>query len=306
MEVVYERCCGLDVHKKIIVACIITSEKKEIRTFGTLTEELMKLVDWIKDEQCQCVAMESTGVYWKPIYNLLELSEVKSLVVNAQHMKAVPGRKTDVKDSEWIADLLKHGLLTGSYIPCREQRETKEKVRYRRSLVEERARELNRIQKVFEGANIKLSSVVSNINGASAKQIIRLLLEKTPEVEELKLLMHGNMKSSAEDIKKALTGLINDHQKSMISMMLRHIEYLDMEIARLDEEIREKMKPVLKQIEQIDGILGVGERSAQTIIAEIGTDMSVFPTDAHLCSWAGMCPGNNESAGKKKDFCNQR
>jgi len=177
MEVIYERCCGLDVHKDKIVACIRAGNRKETRTFGTVTEDLLLLIDWIKSEGCQMVAMESTGSYWKPVYNLLEMEGIPAMVVNAQHIKAVPGRKTDVTDSEWIADLLKHGLLKGSYIPSREQRELKELVRYRRSMIDERARELNRLQKVLEGANIKLGSVVSDINGVSARQMLMSMIQ---------------------------------------------------------------------------------------------------------------------------------
>lgn len=183
MNVIYERCCGMDVHKNSIVACLLTGKKKEIRSFSTMTSSLLSLVDWLKSVNCQCVAMEATGSYWKPIYNLLEMEAMPALVVNAQHIKAVPGRKTDIKDSEWIADLLRHGLLNGSFIPKREQRELKELVRYRRSMVQERARELNRIQNVLEGANIKLASVVSEINGKSSRRMLDMLIDGCTDVK---------------------------------------------------------------------------------------------------------------------------
>lgn len=300
MEVVYERCCGMDVHKDIIVACIISGEKREIRSYATVTEALIELVDWLKEEGCQAAAMESTGPYWKPIYNLLELEGMDVLVVNAQHIKAVPGRKTDVKDSEWIADLLRHGLLKGSYIPNRDQRELRELIRYRRSIIEERARELNRVQKILEGANIKLSSVVSRIDGVSSRAMIESLIEGKEDVNAIASLARGRMKGKTEDLQKALRGLMGSHQRMILEEMLRHIDYLDATICRLDEEVKERMRPFESEVVNLDAIAGVGERSAQTIIAEIGTDMSVFPTENHLASWAGMCPGNNESAGKKK------
>jgi transposase len=300
MEVVYERCCGMDVHKDKIVACVMVGRKRETRTFGTMTDDLLQLIDWIKEQKCECVAMESTGVYWKPIYNLLELEEIKTLVVNAQHIKAVPGRKTDVKDSEWIADLLQHGLLKGSFIQNRGQRELKELVRYRRSMIEERAREVNRIQKVLEGANIKLSSVASDILGVSGKLILQSLAQGIEDPKKLIVHAKGAMKNKAAELERSLKGLIGEHQKMMISTQLRHIEYLDGILAQLDMEVKQRIHPFEEQVALLDSITGVGRRSAETIIAEIGIDMSVFPSAAHLSSWAGMCPGNNESAGKKK------
>ncbi|OAO79798.1 Mobile element protein [Anoxybacillus flavithermus] len=299
MRVLYERCCGLDVHKQSITACALTPEGKEIRTFGTLTDDLEELVDWLKEKKVTHVAMESTGVYWEPVYNLLEAEPVEVLVVNAQHIKAVPGRKTDVKDAEWIADLLRHGLLKGSYIPHRAQRELRELVRYRRSLIEERARELNRIQKVLEGANIKLSSVVSDINGMSARLIIRALIEGKDDPAALAQLAKGRLKQKTEELRRALKGVMGPHQRMMLAEQWRHVEYLDEAIARLDREIEERTSPFHEALELIDTIPGVGRQSAEQIAAEIGTDMSRFPTAAHLASWAGMAPGNHESAGKR-------
>lgn len=300
MNVIYERCCGMDVHKNTIVACLITGKKKETRSYSTMTSSLLELIDWLKSFDCQCVALEATGAYWKPIYNLLEMEGIHTLVVNAQHIKAVPGRKTDVKDSEWIANLLRHGLLNGSSIPKREQRELKELVRYRRSMVQERARELNRIQKVLEGANIKLASVVSDIDGKSSRRMLEMLISGCTDVEAMadKALMQ--MRKKIPQIQEALRGFIGDHQRLMLRMMFQHIDTLETQVLLLDQEIQEKMKPVKEQVSLDDSIPGVGERSAQIIIAEIGTNMNQFPSAAHLASWAGLCPGNNESAGKRK------
>lgn len=300
MDVLYERCCGLDVHKKTVTACIITPDGKEIRTFGTMTDEIVALVEWIKSKGCSHVAMESTGVYWKPIYNLLEFEGIDTLVVNAKHIKAVPGRKTDVKDAEWIADLLRHGLLKGSYIPSRDQRELRELVRYRKKLIEERAREVNRMQKVLEGANIKLSSVVTDIMGVSGRSMIEAIIEGVEDPEVLSKLARGRMKKKKEDLVRALQGLVGPHQKLLLSAQLQHIDFLDQQISQLDQEIERRMRPFEEDLELLDTIHGVGRRSAESIIAEIGTDMDRFPTDAHISSWAGMAPGNNESAGKRK------
>ncbi len=300
MDLVYSHVCGLDVHKKNVVACIITPEGKEIRTFSTMTDDLIALKEFIKAKGCSVVAMESTGSYWKPIYNLLELESIKILLVNAKHIKNVPGRKTDVKDAEWIASLLQHGLLQGSFVPDREQRELRELVRYRKSLIEEKSRELNRIQKVLEGANIKLSSVVSDINGASSRSILEAIINGEENPEILAELSQGKLKNKMDELKRALKGLINHHQRMLLEIQLRHIDYLDEEIAKLDEEIKNRMLPFEKDLALLDTIPGVGRRTAEQIIAEIGTNMEQFPSAAHLCSWAGLCPGHNESAGKQK------
>lgn len=255
MKILYERCCGIDVHKRIVVACLKCGKKQEIREFGTTTGELRTLTKWLLDKNCQMIAMESTGSYWKPLYNLFELSTLDTMVVNARDMRNVPGRKTDVKDAEWIADLLQHGLLRASYIPPREQRELRELSRYRKSLIEERAREINRLQKMLEGGNIKLASVVSDINGRSARNLLMYLLQHD----------------------KALT-------KDKISGMLHG-------------RLRHKVEAIMKALDEIPGI---GQQSAETILAEIGLDMNRFPTEKHLSNWAGLAPGNNESAGKRR------
>lgn len=300
MEVIYPRCCGLDIHKKTVVACVITPEEKEIRTFSTMTEDILAMVDWIKNKGCTHVAMESTGSYWKPIYNILEIEGLNPMVVNANHIKNVPGRKTDVKDAEWIAGLLQHGLLQGSYIPSREQRELRELIRYRRSLIEERAREINRMQKVLEGANIKLASVTTDILGKSSRAMIEAIINGEENPVVLSELAQKRLKNKKEELKKALNGLIGPHQRLMLKTQLAHIDFLDEQIALLDEEIKRRMFPFEEDLERLDTIPGVGRRTAEHIIAEIGTNMDQFPSAAHLCSWAGVAPGNNESAGKRK------
>jgi transposase len=300
LEIVYQSCCGLDVHKKSIVACIINSKGKQVRTFGTMTNQILDLVSWIKSKECECVAMESTGSYWKPIYNLLELEEIKAIVVNAQHIKSVPGRKTDVKDAEWIANLLRHGLVTGSFIPDRQQRELRELIRYRRSLIEERTREINRIQKVLEGANIKITSVASNIMGVSSKAILKALVEGLDDPKELAQLAQGNLRKKLDELEKSLQGLMGNHQRMLLATQLDHIRFLDDKITSLDKEVADRTIPFEEDLELLDTIPGIARRTAEHIIAEIGTDMDQFPSAAHLASWVGLCPGQNESAGKRK------
>ena len=307
MEKVYDICCGIDVHKKILVACLKNGSKQEIRETGATTKELLELADWLKANGCQMVAMESTGSYWKPLYNVLEMSELPAMVVNAQHMKAVPGRKTDVADSEWIADLVQHGLLRASYIPDKAQRELREMVRYRKSLVEDRTRELNRLQKMLEGANIKLSGTVRDINGMSARNILNYLVTgekfdeaKFDEMYEKKQISHG-LKAPKSQILEDLNGIMTPLQRRVMKELLKHLDELNEHIRNLNDEIDNFMKPEEKEAAQkIQDIPGIGNTSAQVIISVIGTDMSRFPTDRHISSWAGVCPGNNESAGKRR------
>lgn len=300
MKVLYDRCCGLDIHKKLVTACLITPDSRVIKTFGTMTSDLLELVDWLCANGCTHAAMESTGVYWKPIYNLLEESGIQALVVNAQHIKNVPGRKTDVKDAEWIADLLQHGLVRGSYIPDRWQRELRELVRYRRSLIEERARESNRIQKVLEGANIKLGDVASNVLGKSGRSMLDAIVSGVTDPDVLSELVKGRLVPKKEQIAKSLQGLLGKHQRMMLQTQLRHVDFLTIEIDALSREIEEKMHPFDAALEAIDAIPGISRRSAEQILCETGIDMSRFPTAAHFASWAGLCPGNNESAGKRR------
>jgi len=307
MDKVYDKCCGIDVHKKLIVACFKKGNKQEIRDFGATTRELLEMADWLKEGGCEMIAMESTGSYWKPLYNILETCELKAMVVNAHHMKAVPGRKTDVKDAEWIADLLQHGLLTASYIPDKDQRELRELVRYRKSLVGELNRELNRLQKMLEGANIKISGTITNINGKSARNILEHVLtgKQIDSAEydilyEQKVIAH-NLKATKEQIIDDLNGVMSDIQKRMMRVLLNHVDELNTHIKELDNDIDNFMKPDEKKAaEAIRDIPGIGNTSAQAIISVIGTDIGRFPTDSHISSWAGLCPGNNESAHKRK------
>jgi transposase len=300
MEVVYERCAGLDVHRDTVVASVIIPAGRELRTFGTVTDELLALADWLLALGVTHVAMESTGVYWKPIYNLLEGTGLELLVVNARHIKAVPGRKTDVRDAEWIADLLRHGLLRGSFIPDRGQRELRELVRYRRRLIEERAREAERLHKTLEGANIKLGAVASNILGASGRAMLTALVEGRDDPEVLAAMAKGRLRDKHDRLVAALRGLIGPHQRRLLATQLRHIDFLEAEIVGLSSEIEERMRPFAAALALADSIPGVGQRTAEGILAEIGVDMTRFPTSAHLASWARMCPGTDESAGKRK------
>ena len=307
MEQVYDKCCGIDVHKKLIVACFKCGKKQEVREFGATTRELLGLADWLASGGCEMAAMESTASYWKPLYNILESSGLRAMVVNAQHMKAVPGRKTDVKDAEWIADLLQHGLLQASYIPDKDQRELRELVRYRKSLVGERTRELNRLQKMLEGANIKLSGTVSDINGKSARSILEHVLTgecfddaKYEEMYDKKVIAH-NLKATKEQIIDDLNGVMSPLQRKMMRTLLKHLDELNIHIKELDDDIDSFMKPEEKQAAAaIQEVTGIGGTSAQAVISVIGTDMGRFPDDAHIASWAGLCPGDNESAKKRK------
>ena len=292
MERVYDKCCGIDVHKKLIVACFRKGNRQEIRDFGATTRELLEMADWLRDGGCEMIAMESTASYWKPLYNILESSGLNAMVVNARHMKAVPGRKTDVKDAEWIADLLQHGLLQASYIPDKDQRELRELVRYRKSLVGERNRELNRLQKMLEGANIKISGTISDINGKSARNILEHILSgkqiDSAEYDILygqKVIAH-NLKATKEQIIDDLNGVMSDLQKKMMRLLLKHLDELNAIIRELDDDIDNFMKPDEKKAaEVIQDIPGIGNTSAQAIISVIGTDMGRFATDAHISSW---------------------
>jgi transposase len=304
MDVVYERCCGLDVHKKTVVACLIApgpggKAKPEVRTFGTMTDDLLALGDWLAEAGCTHIAMESTGVYWKPVWNLLE-GQFELLLVNAQHIKAVPGRKTDVQDSEWIADLLRHGLLRASFVPDRAQRELRELTRYRASLVRERSREVNRLQKTLEGANIKLAAVATDILGKSGHDILMALAAGATDAAALADLARGKLRTKLPELERALVGRFGAHQRLLVAHQVGHIDYLDEVIAELSARIAERLRPFEDELERLDAITGVGRYTAEVIVAEIGTDMTRFPTDRHLASWAGLCPGNHQSAGKRR------
>jgi len=300
MQAVYERCCGIDVHKKMIVTCLVVGNKQETRTYGTSTEDLRKMAQWLLGNECQIAAMESTGAYWKPVYNVLEVLGIEVIVVNAQHMKAVPGRKTDTKDAAWIADLLKHGLLKASFIPDKEQRELREVSRYRKSLVEERSREINRLEKTLEGANIKLSSVVSDLTGASSRGILHALTGEGLNETNIDKLLYASLREKKAELLKACDGVMTTIQKKLVRAILDHIDDMTKRISDMDDIINGEMKAYEQAIKAIDEIPGVATRSAQVILSEIGLDMNRFPTDAHFASWAGLSPGNNESAGKRK------
>lgn len=304
MEILYPRCCGLDVHKRTVVACVLVTGpegtvQQEVRTFATMTDELLALADWLTVKGVSHVAMESTGVYWKPVYNVLEGNFIL-LLVNAQHIKAVPGRKTDVKDSVWIADLLRHGLLRGSFVPDQGHRELRELTRYRTALVRERASEINRLQKVLEGANIKLAAVASDVLGVSGRQMLEELVEGKADPVALAQLAKGKLREKIPLLERALAGRFGAHHRFLVAQQLAHIDYLDETIGHVSTEVAERMRPLLSLIEWLDAIPGVASRTAEIILAEIGTDMARFPTAGHLASWAGMAPGNHESAGKRR------
>ena len=305
MEVVHRRCCGLDVHKQSVVACVLLSDpsgppQREVRTFGTFTHEVLALADWLAEQQVTHIALESTGVYWKPIWNLLE-DRFALLLVNPRHIKAVPGRKTDVLDAEWLADLLRHGLLKASFVPDRAQRELRELTRYRTSLINERSAAVNRLQKTLEGANIKLASVASDVLGVSSRQMLAAVVDGTTlEASALAELAHGQLRDKVPQLEHALSGRVGPHQRFLLAEQLAHIDALDASLERLSTEIAERMRPFDELIERLDAIPGVGRTIAEVLLAEIGADMTRFPTANHLVSWAGMCPGHNESAGKKR------
>ena len=304
MEVVFERCCGLDIHKQTITACVITpgpggGPRKEVQSFGTYTGELLRLADWLSGQGVTHVAMESTGVYWKPVYNLLE-SSFTLLLVNARHVKAVPGRKTDVNDCAWLADLLRHGLLRASFVPDRPQRELRELTRYRSSLVREHSAEVNRLQKTLEGANIKLASVLSDITGVSGRAMVDALAGGSSDAEALAELAVGKARNNLTKLQQALAGMVGAHQRFLIARQLAHMDFLSATIEELDREVAERMRPFAAALERLDAVPGIGQRTAEVLVAELGTDMGQFPTAAHLASWAGMAPGNNESAGKRR------
>ena len=299
MDIVYERVCGLDIHKDMIAACMIKKGRRERKQFGTMTDDLLQLSAWLIENDCQMTAMESTGSYWKPIYNILEAENVPVIIANAQHIKAVPGRKTDVKDSEWIADLLRHGLVNASFVPPRELRDLRELVRYRKSLIQERAREFNRIQKVLEGANIKLGSIISNIDGKSGCAIVDAIIGGETDPKKLANFAKGSLRKKQDILGRSLTGLINDHLRNILFLMRRHVRCLDELVETTDLQIYSYLTAENDVLERLMTIPGVGQKSAEVIVSEIGTDMSQFPSARHLASWAGICPGNNESAGKR-------
>jgi transposase len=297
--------CGLDVHKRTVTACLLKigargEPSQEIRTFQTTTSELLQLADWLTQNDCQHVAMESTGVYWKPVFNILEGVCREVILVNAQHIKNVPGRKTDVNDSQWIAELLVHGLLTASFVPPREIRELRELTRYRKKLIQQRGDECNRIQKLLEGCNIKLASVATDVLGVSGREMLQAMVEGESDPARMAEMARGRMRQKIPQLTEALRGAMSDTQRWLLGQQLDRIAELDQAIVRLDEKIAELFAPFAHLIEKLCEIPGVSRRIAEVILAEIGMDMKPFPDADHLASWAAICPGHHESAGKRK------
>ena len=301
-EVYYERCAGIDVHKKLLVVCLRIGRRTEVREFGTLTHEIREIVAWLKANGCQMTAMESTGSYWKPLYNIFEQEGLPAMICNAYHIKNVPGRKTDVGDAQWIARCLSQGLLNPSFVPEREQRELRDITRFRKSQIEERSRNINRLQKFLEGANIKVGSWVSDVEGKSATALLELVIGKPDfTVDDVADRMHGNMKSTAEELYLSLEGSITLSQREFFALVMSVIREQSAQIEKTDALIQRSLNENYRAaVESLDAIPGIGRVSAEQIIAETGIDMSRFRNQHSLCKWAGVCPGNNESAGKRK------
>lgn len=305
MRVVHKRCAGIDIHKNSVVVCGITPGTREIVSFGTMTEDLHALADWLLERGIRSVAMESTGSYWKAPYNVLEDRGIQITLANAGDVRNLPGRKTDVSDAEWLADLHRFGLIKASFVPSRDQRELRELLRLRTSFVDERSRMAKRLDKVLQGANIKLTSVATDIQGVSARSILEAIAAGQDDPQELAKLTRGRMKRKQQDMARALCGTVGPHQRLLISELLGHIDDLNRRIGRLDKEVAEREGPFAQQIVNLDTIPGIDSRTAQVIEAEIGIDMSRFGTAQRLASWAKMCPGNNRSAGRTKSGRNR-
>jgi transposase len=304
MDVLYERCCGLDVHKRTIEACVLTPgadgpPTRHQRRFGTMTRDVQALATWLADLGVTHVALESTGVYWQPVWNLLE-GQFTLLLVNPTHIKAVPGRKSDVKDAAWIAELLCHGLLAGSVVPDRAQRELQELTRYRSELIHARTAEVNRLQKTLEGANLKLASIVSDLTGVSASAMLAALAAGETDPIVLAGLARGSLAGNQASEAPALSGEVHDHQRFMLGQHLSRLAGLDVQIAAVSAEIERRLAAQEMALANLDSVPGVGRWTAEVILSELGSDLDRFPDAAHLSSWAGMCPGQDESAGKHR------
>lgn len=309
MKIVYHCCCGMDVHRSTLKANLRRSGVKdrpdmdEIREFGTTTGELLRLSDWLKQEGCTHIAMESTGVFWKPIFNILG-SDFEVILVNARHYRGIPGHKTDAKDCRWLGELLEHGLLKASFIPPQPIRELRDLTRHRRRLVEEKTSVVNRVHKVLQDANVKLSSVITNIMGKSGKAMLKKMIEGETDAEVLAQLAHGKMKEKKEQLIQALTSNVTEHHRFMLTILLKQIDFLDQLIEefnqQIDTHIQAQGNDFFELIPLLETIPGVDRRVAQDVVAEMGINMNQFPNPDHLSSWAGLCPGNNESAGKRK------
>jgi transposase len=299
MDVLYPRCCGLDVHKREVVACLIVPDEagraqKTVRRFPTMTEDLERLAAWLRAAECAVVAMESTGVYWQPVWNVLEeAGTFELLLVNARHVRNVPGRKTDVNDAEWLADLVRHGLVRGSYVPERAQREL---------LIEERTAHVNRLQKTLETANIKLGAVATDVLGVSGRAILAALVDptQTATAAELADLARGKLRTRIPDLQRALVGRLRPHHRFLLSELLVMIDTLDERIDAISAEITERTRPFAADLDHLDSIPGIGQRVAEIVVAELGPDLHHFASPTQLASWAGLCPGNHESGGKRK------
>src|SRR5579862_221025 len=305
MQELYSRCAGFDVHKDSVMVCLLIDRAEPIiRSFGTTTQELLLLRDWLIEQRIKHIAMESTGVYWKPIWNILE-DGFELMLVNAQHIKQVPGRKTDVLDCQWIADLLRHGLIRASFVPPSPQRDLRELTRQRSQLIAERARVANRVQKILEDANIKLGSLVADILGKSSRDMLATLIQD-PNADPMKLaqLARSAMRPKIPQIAKSLKGKLRDHHRFMLKQLLDQADYLGRQIQTFEDRIDQLMSegdgPFARAVQRLDPMPGINRRAAQSILAEIGHDMSRFASASHLASWAGLCPGNNESAGKRR------
>jgi len=303
MQVLHERCAALDVHKKTVVVTVMITQmdgrvQEQTRTFLTMTADLLALDDWLQSQHIQVIAMESTGVFWRPVFNLLEEGR-EVILVNAQHIKAVPGRKTDVKDSQWLADLLRHGLLKASFIPPKPVRELRDLMRYRKTIVRERADEVNRLQKVLETANIKLASVATDVLGKSGRAMLDAILSGQDDPEILADLARGRLRAKLPDLRKALDGRIRPHHEVLLVRILAHIDFLEESLTELLVEMEQYLDPFEEAMVLVQSLVGINEVAAASIIAEIGTDMTRFASDKHLASWAGVCPGNKQSGGKR-------
>jgi transposase len=303
MHVVYTHCCGLDVHKKTITACLLIAGvsgkgQSELRRFGTMTRDLLELADWLQSHHVTQVAMESTGVYWKPVWNILE-GQCEVVLVNAQHIKAVPGRKTDIKDCQWIAELLQHGLLRGSFVPPTPIRQLRDLTRMRASLRQDHTAVANRMQKILEDANIKLTSVASDWLGVSGRAILAQLLAGEEDASKLAELSRGRLRSKLPAMQLALEGRMTEHHRWMLRVLHEQLVFLEAQITKLEAKIQEQLSDYQETIALCTTIPGIEEVAAANLVAEIGVNMAQFPSAQHLASWAGICPGNHESAGKR-------
>jgi transposase len=305
MDVVYQRCAGLDVHKESVVACvrIVANDKKvarEVRTFGTTTAELLALSSWLAEQGVRHIAMEATGVYWKPVWHILSDGEFHLVLANAAHIKNVPGRKTDVNDATWIADLLAHGLIRSSFVPEPPIQELRTLMRTRKQLVREQASHTQRLQKALEDANIKLEATISDILGVSGRAMVEALIAGESDPDKLAELAHRKIKATPQALRAALHGRVSDHHRFLLRLHLRQIDALSALIGDIDQEVDTHLAPFRTAVEQLITVPGIKALAAASILGEIGIDMSPFPSDGHLLSWAGLCPGNNESAGKRR------